>query len=249
VAYLLYKLSFASGKDYIGQTVRSMNIRLAQHRTAANRGSLLAVHCAWRKHGEPSVLIIGEYETPEELHAAEIAAIRDCGTISPGGYNVGLGGETAASSAPLVRAKIAEKARGRKIDNTPRRKEIARELWQSEDYRTRQSEAQRAAWDDPQKRAERSAVSKAFWAKRKAAGWVMPEETKAKLKGQVRSDESRAKMSVSAKNRGPRPAVSEETRRKLSERAKEAWQNPEVTARRVAAIKASAERNKQGADK
>ena len=239
MAYLLYKLSFASGKDYIGQTVRGMNIRLAQHRTAANRGSLLAVHCAWRKHGEPSVSIIGEFETAEELHAAEITAIRDCGTLTPSGYNVGLGGETAASKAPEVRAKIAEKARGRKIDNTERRKEIARELWQSPEYRKTQSEAAKARWADPEYRAAMSAKRKASWEKRKADGWVMPEETKEKLRGRVFSDETRAKMREAAKHKA-RPPVSEETRAKLSQRAKEAWRNPDVTRRRVAAIKAAA---------
>lgn len=199
MGYLLYRLSFASGKDYIGQTVRSMNIRLAQHRTAANRGSLLPVHRAWRKYGEPSASVIGEYETHEELHAAEIAAIRD--TLSPKGYNVSLGGDTAASKAPEVRAKIAEKARGRKIDNTERRKEIACDLWQSGEYRAKVSEGLRARWKDPEYRAKMSEKRRAAWARRKANGWTMPEETKAKMRARKFSDETRAKMSASGKVR------------------------------------------------
>lgn len=243
--YLLYKLTFTSGKSYIGQTVRNMNIRLAQHRTAANRGSSLAVHCAWRKYGEPSVSIIGEYENADALHAAEIAAIQNHGVLSPNGYNVGLGGETAASKSPEVAAKIADKARGRKIDNTPRRQEIARELWQSDGYREKMAASLRVKWQDPEYKAMMSEKRKASWAKRKADGWVMPEETKAKLAKKVFSEETRAKMAVAAKRRGP-PKITDEIRAKLSQKAKEAWQNPELTERRVASIKAAYARKVAG---
>lgn len=244
--YLLYRLTFSNGKSYIGQTVRGMNIRLAQHRTATNRGSSLAVHCAWRKYGEPSVSIIGEYDSADALHAAEIAAIQNYGTLSPMGYNVGLGGETAASKSPTVAAKISEKAKGRKIDNTPRRQEIARELWQSDDYREAQSLSQKASWSDREdRRALASARTKAMWVKRKADGWVMPESTKAKLAKKAVSEETRAKMSAAAKRRGA-PKLSAEARAKLSQRAKEAWQNPELTERRVASIKAAYARKVAG---
>ena len=234
----LYKLTFPNGKVYIGQTVRNMQIRFNQHKTAANRGSLLPVHCAWRKHGEPSVSIIGEYPDAEALHCAEIAAINDLGTISPNGYNIALGGGTAPSKSPIVAAKIAAAMRGKKIDNTPRRQEIARELWQSDEYRAKMSESLRAAWDDPEQRKAHGDKIKAAWARRKAEGWAMPEETKAKLRGKVFSEETRAKMSAAAKARvrGPRSA---ETCAKISENTKKAWQNPELTARRVAAIRAA----------
>jgi hypothetical protein len=48
-------------------------------------------------------------------------------------------------------------------------------------------------------------------------------------------------MSASAKLRGPRPEVSEETRAKLSARAKDAWQNEELTARRIEAMRKAKE--------
>lgn len=246
VAFILYRLTFPNGKIYIGQTVRSMKTRLAQHRTAANRGSSLAVHCAWRKHGEPSVCIIDEYGSQEALHAAEIAAIQSEGSLSPNGYNVGLGGETAPSKSPEVRAKIGAKSKGRIPNTTEERSEIARKCWQSEEYRENQREAQRARWCDPSKRAEQSEKIKAAWGRRKAAGYTVSEATKAKLSSRPVSAETRAKMSAAAKARKRTP-VSEETRRKLSERAKEAWQNPDVTTRRVAAIKATVERKTQEA--
>lgn len=241
VAFILYRLTFSNGKNYIGQTVRKMTTRLNQHRTAANKGSPLAVHCAWRKYGAPSVSIIANFDNLEELHVAEIAAIREEGTLSPNGYNIGFGGETAPSKSPEVAAKISAKAMGRVPNTTEERQAIARACWQSEEYRERQIQAQLAKWQNPERRAAMSQKIKAFWAKRKSENWAMPEETKAKLSKRVVSEETRQRMRDAAKNR-LRPAVSEETRRKLAERAKEAWRNPEVTERRVAAIKAASVR-------
>lgn len=235
---ILYKLTFAGGKVYIGQTVRTMDIRLSQHRTAANRGSLLPVHCAWRKHGEPMVSIIGECETPEELHQAEIAAIAEHNCRSPHGYNISTGGDTSPATIPEVAAKIAAKAKGRKIDNTERRKEIAAELWQREDYREKMSAMARSKWADPAYRAMMTEKRQQFWAKRKADGWAMPEETKAKLRGRKRTDEARAKMSAAqkGKKRGP---LSAETRAKIGARTKANWLNPDVADRRIATMRAT----------
>lgn len=235
---ILYKLTFASGKVYIGQTVRTMEIRLSQHRTAANRGSPLAVHCAWRKYGDPLIEIIGEYRAPEELHKAEIAAIAEYDCRIPNGYNISTGGDTSPATVPEVAAKIAEKARGRKINNTERRKEIAAELWQRPEYREARSAKSKALWADPEYRAKVSAKQRAGWAKKIADGWTMPEETKAKLRGRKRSDEARAKMSAaqSGKKRGP---LSAEARAKIAEKTRQAWQNKELTARRIEAMKAA----------
>lgn len=241
MSFILYKLKFPNGKCYIGQTVRKMSIRISQHRTAANRGSMLPVHCAWRKHGEPSVGVMSEYECAEDLHQAEIAAIQDVGTLCPNGYNLGFGGETAPSTNPDVAQRIREKAIGRKIDNAERRSEIATELWQSEDYRANMSASLKAAWTDERREAT-SAKFKKMWAKRKEEDWSMSEATKKKLRNAPVSDEARAKMSAAAKKRKRKP-VSDETREKLSARAKEAWQDKELTERRISAIR----RAKQGA--
>jgi len=222
VTVFLYKLTFPNGKVYIGQTVRKMQVRFNQHKTAASRGSLLAVYCAWRKHGEPSVLILGEYPDVESLNCAEISAIKDQNTVSPYGYNISIGGNAAPSKSPLVAAKIAAAARGRKIDNTPRRQEIARELWQSEEYRGKMSASLKSVWKDPEYRHAQSQKHKASWARRKADGWSMPEATKEKLRACTVSDETRAKMSAKAKDRVRGP-MSEETRAKMAASAKARW--------------------------
>jgi hypothetical protein len=238
MAYILYKLVFASGKSYIGQTVRTMHKRLAQHKAETAKGSPLAVHCAWRKHGEPVVLVLAEYQTHDELHAAEIAAIAEHGTLTPNGYNVALGGETSPALRPEVAAKIGLKSLGRVTRETAELSETAKRQWQDPEYRDKNAAAVRDAWKSPELRQAASERSKAMWEKRKASGWSMPRETREKLAAVIVSDETRQKMAVAAtgRKRGPR---SEEVKAKLREASRRSWQDPELSARRVAAIKAA----------
>lgn len=239
MAKILYKLTFPNGKIYVGQTVRKMNIRLAQHRTAAARGSALPVHCAWRKHGEPSVSILGEYETKDELHAAEIAAIASMNCLSPNGYNLAYGGDTSPATNPEVARKISESNKGKAPSmSAESRKEMISACWQDPEYREKVGGALKARWADPEYKAMMSAKRKAYWERRKASGWTMPEETKAKLAKRIVSEETRAKMSAAAKARKREPA-SPETRAKLSERTKAAWRDSGLTARRIEAMRAA----------
>jgi hypothetical protein len=219
--HTLYKLVFASGKAYIGQTIRAMNVRIAQHRQSARNGSLLPVHCAWRKHGEPVVSVVAEFETQTELHAAEKASIIAVGTLAPHGYNVSYGGDTAPSTNPDVAAKIAEKAKGRKYADTTAWSNALNLRWESAEYRQKVSDGLKAIWTDERK-AARSDQSKKIWAERKAGGWKMPESTKQKLAQKVVTEETKAKMSASAKARKREP-FTEETRQKMSENMKRVW--------------------------
>jgi hypothetical protein len=212
-----------------------MNVRMAQHRTAANRGSNLPVHNAWRKYGEPSVSILLECDCVEQLHKAEIDMIRDCGTLSPNGYNLCLGGETAPSKSPEVAAKIAAKARGRKIADTSAVSDGVRLNWQNPEYRKKVSEGLKASWNDDRREAASIRIKK-MWAQRESIGWSMSDETKDKLSKKVISDETRAKMSAAAKARKDRKH-SPETRAKIAAATKKAWQDDELTDRRVSAIR------------
>ena len=233
--YYLYQLTFSNGKAYIGQTVRSMNVRMAQHRTAANRGSNLPVHNAWRKYGEPSVSILLECDCVEQLHQAEIDMIRDCGSLAPNGYNLGLGGETAPSKTPEVAAKIAAKAKGRKIADTSAVSEAVRLNWQNPEYRQKVSDGLKASWTD-EKRLETSSKFKSMWEKRRENNWSMSDATKEKMSNKTVSAETRAKMSAAAKARKDRKH-SPETRAKIAAATKKTWQDEKITDRRVSAIR------------
>lgn len=231
---LIYLLSFASGKKYVGQTVRSLAVRISQHRRMTNYGSLLPVHCAWRKHGEPSVQILGEYDDTECLHAAERKFIADLGTISPGGYNVGYGGETAPSKSPSVAAKIAEKAKGRSHSEDARQKIGAgsRDNWQSDEYRQRVLDGVAASFT-PERRAHMAEITR-----KRMKGVPKSEEHKAKLRGRTFSDETRRKMSEAAKLRTREPR-SDETKFKIASSTAKSWSDPEIKAKRATAIRAA----------
>lgn len=241
--YILYKLVFASGKAYIGQTARNMSIRIAQHKRSVRSGSQLPVHCAWRKYGEPEISVIAEFETQDQLHAAEKAAIIAVGTLAPQGYNVAYGGETAPSKNPDVAAKIAAKATGRKFDDTSAWSGATSKLWQDDGYRAKVSSGLKAAWTD-EKRSKRSQFIKDVWEKRKGAGYSMSDETKQKLASYERTPEARANMSAAAKAR-KRSSRGDSTKQKIAGKTASSWQDPIVRAKRLASMQLAREKRKQ----
>lgn len=241
--HILYKLVFASGKAYIGQTARNMSIRIAQHKRSVKSGSQLPVHCAWRKYGEPEITVIAEFDTQDQLHAAEKAAIIAVGTLAPQGYNVAYGGDTAPSKNPEVAAKIAEKATGRKYSDVSSWVDASTRRWQDADYRKKVSDGLKATWTD-EKRAERSKQSKRVWQERKVSGYAMPDVTKQKLAAYERTPETRAKMSASAKAR-VRTARDDGTKQKIAGKTASSWQDPVIRGKRLAAMQQAREKRKQ----
>ena len=222
--------------------MRTMKRRVAQHRAEAARGSLLAVHCAWRKYGEPSAVVVAQFETHAELHKAEINAISTEGTLTPIGYNVSFGGETSPSLRPEVATKIGLSNRGLVKRKSEDVSVTSKALWQNPEYREKNIASVQEAWQREDLKAGASVRAKAMWEKRKAEGWSMPQETRQKLANCVVTEQARKRMSEAAKARVRAPR-SEETKAKLSEAARRAWQDPELSARRVAAIKAAKAQN------
>jgi hypothetical protein len=236
---IVYKLTFPNGKSYIGQTVRDLQTRIGQHGAAAKAGSLLAVHCAWRKHGEPTAEVVATCESTDELHRAEIDAIKRCGTLAPGGYNLGYGGETAPSKNPEVAAKIAAKAKGRRVSDAVKARLTERSAanWQTEGYREKVAAGVARAWT-PERRAAAGERLQAAMAKRRAEGWTLSQESRQKISDAMRSvsDETRAKMSAAAKARVREP-FTEQTCERLAVSVAASWQDPDIRARRSAAIR------------
>jgi hypothetical protein len=238
--FLIYKLTFTNGKSYIGQTIRKWRIRFSQHKRAAlTEGSQLAVHCAWRKYGKPSVEFLGEYESLNELHDAERAAISAHNTISQNGYNISYGGDTAPSSNPEVAAKIAAKAKGRL--HTEETKAVmadgVKERWLDPEYREKVLSGISEYWTDERKE-KRGEQFKEIWAKKYAEGYKVSEQTKEKMRNKVFSEETRRKMSEASKGKKKAPR-SPETRAKLAESLKRQWSDPEAARRRGEAISAA----------
>lgn len=116
---ILYKLTFPSGKAYIGVTRRRLSARMQDHRKRAARSrenEKFAIYEAWRKHGEPTVEILAVVEN-EDLAAAEIRAIEIFRTLSPQGYNLTLGGDgvrTGREVSPITREKLRRANLGKK---------------------------------------------------------------------------------------------------------------------------------------
>ena len=184
-------------------------------------------------------MLLSEVDSQEALHVAEMAAIAEFNTMAPLGYNVSIGGDTAPSKNPAVAAKISQKAKGR-IANDETKKRIgdaSKSNWGNDAYRGKVIEAVKASWT-PEMRAARSEKAKAFWAKRKADGWVMPQSHKDNLSKKIISDETKAKMSASAKGKKKAPR-SKETREKLALATKSAWNNAELSDKRKQAIRAA----------
>jgi len=57
----IYKLTFASGLSYIGQTTTTIEARMGGHKYAAEHGAKFVVYNAWRKYGEPKVQQLGKF--------------------------------------------------------------------------------------------------------------------------------------------------------------------------------------------
>jgi group I intron endonuclease len=84
-----------NGKQYIGQTVRSLQVRWKKHLSAVVLGSEYYFHKAIRKYGEEnfSLLVLHICETKEEMDFTEVFYISLLGTKAPKGYNSTEGGE------------------------------------------------------------------------------------------------------------------------------------------------------------
>lgn len=93
----VYKLTCAaSGKSYIGITIRKLKQRWASHvHDALTQKRDTFLGRAIRKHGAGSfsMTLLQEVETVEQAALLERALIAEHGTLAPGGYNLTTGGE------------------------------------------------------------------------------------------------------------------------------------------------------------
>lgn len=192
---IVYKLDFASGRSYIGITIRPLRVRISQHRTEAKSGKhQFAVHRAWAKYGEPIITVITEADG-EELNDAERQAIRQFNTLAPFGYNLSIGGDMPDVSNE-TRQKISKVHKGKNKSDEHKTKIGAAHKGRkfSEETLEKMRQAQRAR--DP---ATRKNLGD-FW-----KGKTQSEEHKQKRAathiGKKRSAEARSNMSAGRKSK------------------------------------------------
>lgn len=181
----LYRLSFPTGKCYIGITVGTARDRYSAHRAAARKGVKTPVYGAWRKHGEPKleVLAILENHCLGETEQRAIAAFK---TMVPNGYNVSPGGDISPMKDPVVAAKVSAARLGMKMSEETKAKMSAAILGNKRLLGFRHSEASRAKMS----------------AARKGKKFDDPERSRKlseALKGRVVSEETRARNKAAAK--------------------------------------------------
>lgn len=192
----LYRLTFPSGKCYVGITGGTAASRFAKHVAFARVGKrLCAVHRAILKYGPESVVVETLASASfSELPGIEQMAIVEYGSKFPNGYNLTDGGEgtTGVVRSAETRAKISKAKKGRKLTPEQVAKLIA---------------VNTGRVKTPEERAKLSAAHKGkpkspeHVAKMKLrTGKPMTPEAREHLsalhKGRVFSDETKAKISA-----------------------------------------------------
>ena len=117
-AYLYVITNRVNGKQYVGQTIHSIDRRWQHHRISARkswRGCRHLAH-AIRKYGADAFLVdqfacLVNY-SQDEINIAERAAIDSLGTLAPNGYNIRQGGSNGRMHDES-KAKISAYQKGR----------------------------------------------------------------------------------------------------------------------------------------
>lgn len=98
------------GKQYVGQTVSSLQKRWTQHCSASkSKPEAMPILAAIAKYGKENFTVeeIGRAVTQEELDMLELKFATELNTFSPNGYNIHAG-EGKGSLSPEAAAKIGK---------------------------------------------------------------------------------------------------------------------------------------------
>jgi hypothetical protein len=89
---IIYKITSPSGKVYVGQTIRSFEKRMREHKRDSSCCTL--IKRAIDKYGNEMVYEIIEEDVPQEhLDDREIYWIKELNSLAPDGYNCNTGGQ------------------------------------------------------------------------------------------------------------------------------------------------------------
>jgi group I intron endonuclease len=219
---IIYKATnLVNGKVYIGQTIKGLAKRRAEHLFWSSHGSGLYIHNAIRKYTDANFVwdVIDMCESRSELNIRECYWIKEYkSNDSSFGYNMTSGGDSPRGykMSESAKKKIADSKRGK-----PRSEETKRKLSLSH------------MGIALGRKMPREAIEKRLQTMR---GYRHSEETKRKIGltsmgrsvGRKHTKEELAKMSLWQKGKGwseerrKNWVVSEETRKKMSDSAKAA---------------------------
>lgn len=195
-----------NGKQYVGQTRRTVAKRFKGHARSAASGRKSIIHQAIAKHGIENFTVreLATATSQDELDMLEKQFIEQYNTLTPNGYNLKTGGQHGGSQySQESRDKMAAAKIGTTASDTTRElmSQVHSERWSSQDLRDKKSKTSKKVWQDPDYRAK---ISKA-----RAEYWSDPT--------------NRERMAAQAKE-----FTTEEQKQKIGEAVKEAQQRPEV---------------------
>ena len=113
---LIYKITSPSGKVYVGQTIRSFELRMKQHKSKYSECTLLKR--AINKYGDEMKYEIIEDNIPlDQLDDREIYWINELNSLAPDGYNCNTGGNAYRITCQETKDKISYAKRKSSLDN------------------------------------------------------------------------------------------------------------------------------------
>ncbi len=113
---IIYKaINRINGKEYVGQTTRSLSLRIAEHKYCSSKTIYsMPVYSAMVKYGFENFdfFFIDSASSMEELNKKEEFYIKEFNTLCPNGYNVLPGGENRTVSDE-TKKKISAAKKGK----------------------------------------------------------------------------------------------------------------------------------------
>lgn len=257
----IYRLDFPNGKSYIGLSAVTAAARFYGHKRRAEQGSTKGIlYNAWRKYGEPTLVVLAIVEN-SELAATEIRAIAAFNTISPNGYNLSFGGDTSPVLNKEVRAKIKvsmearwkdpEFQENRNLVSKIKQSSSMKARWKDPEYRAKTLPSRIKQWKDPEYRNKllsqrNDPKNRVANSERLKALWQDPEY-RSKQMAKKNNPEYRAAQSARAKLQMQDPEYKDNllgknnamNRRECREKLKATLAKPEIKARQSAASTAT----------
>lgn len=246
---VLYKLTSPSGKSYIGISSKDLDARWRKHvEHALGKRDAGALYAALRKYGPDTFTreVLVEEEDWELLCNLERDAIKAHGTLSPGGYNMTIGGEGTVgvplSDEARAAISVAQRARfARPEEKAKLLKNIAKMHAMLRAKRSSLPPNYVPPWIQRRRDRVRIGAGTEEHSRRTKAGMARPEvraKVTARAAERAASPAWRKRISESKRGRTVAPC-SELRKQKISEARRREWADPVIRARRRAAIVAS----------